>query len=254
MKKLALALGVVGLLACGGLFWMYSNLGSLVKKGVETFGPEILKAPVTIQSVRLSPFSGKGSIKGLVIGNPKGFKTSSAFELGEVRIAIAPKSLATNLIVIDEISVIAPKVTYELARGGSNVAVLQRNVEAFAAKAGATGSGGSAESSKSSSPSPKIRIGLFQFADGEARVSAKMLNGKVLKVPLPSIKLTDIGGKKGTSPAKAAAKVMKTVTGSVTVAAKGALKNVGALAKEGVKAAKDQATKAIKGLKGLFKK
>ena len=39
-------------------------IGSGIKAGVETFGPEVTQTPITLESVDLSAFSGSGAISG----------------------------------------------------------------------------------------------------------------------------------------------------------------------------------------------
>lgn len=241
MKKLFSFL-VVSAVSLGGIVVvLYVFLGSMVKTGIETFGPAVAGVDVRLESASLSPLSGRGVLKGLVIGNPEGFHTESAFELGEVRVAVSPRSLLTDVIVIDEIRVRGAKVTYELGLSGSNVSRILKNVESFAGKGGGGGKSG---------PSKKIRIGRFEFIEGKVRIGAKLTRGKALEVPLPELKLKDIGGKRGTSPAKAAAEVLKPLTRSVT----GVARKAGAGLGKVVGGAKKRVGKVIKGLKGLFKK
>jgi hypothetical protein len=84
-----------GLLICGGVlivviavgvYWFASNLNSLIKSAVETYGSEITKAEVTLDKVEISPTSGAGMLSGLKMGNPAGFKTDSAFSLGQISV------------------------------------------------------------------------------------------------------------------------------------------------------------------------
>ena len=78
--RLLIALVVVVILAvlAVGLF-----LDGAIKRGVETFGPKLTKVDIKLQSVSLSLLSGAGTIKGLVVGNPEGFKTPSAISVGD---------------------------------------------------------------------------------------------------------------------------------------------------------------------------
>jgi hypothetical protein len=66
------------------------SLNGAIKKGVETFGPQIAKVPVKLDGVSLSLFSGSGAIKGLVVGNPEGYKTDHAMSVGMASVSVAP--------------------------------------------------------------------------------------------------------------------------------------------------------------------
>ena len=65
----------------------------MIKAGIETIGPKITKTSVNVGSVTLSPLTGKGQIKGLVIGNPHGFTSEAAIKVKDFTIKIVPSSL-----------------------------------------------------------------------------------------------------------------------------------------------------------------
>jgi hypothetical protein len=79
MKKLLvrIAIGLVVLIVLVAL-GIHFFLDSAVKKGVETLGPKMTKVDVKLDSVSISLLSGSGKIKGLVVGNPEGYKTPHA--------------------------------------------------------------------------------------------------------------------------------------------------------------------------------
>ena len=45
-------------------------LDGIVKKGVETFGPQITKVSVNLEAVHIVLFTGSAKVTGLVVGNP----------------------------------------------------------------------------------------------------------------------------------------------------------------------------------------
>ena len=96
------------------------SINSIIKHGVETVGPLALGTDVTLEKVDISLFSGKGQLKGIIIGNPEGFKTESSFKLNEVRLALDVSSLLSEKIIIDEIFIDAPEITYEKSGKGDN--------------------------------------------------------------------------------------------------------------------------------------
>ncbi|MCK5348461.1 MAG: hypothetical protein KAJ25_03680, partial [Desulfobacula sp.] len=72
MKKFLIA-GIIVIIAVVALvFLTLSNLGPLVKKTVNTVGPQITKTDVEVADVSISIFSGEAKIKGFLLGNPKG--------------------------------------------------------------------------------------------------------------------------------------------------------------------------------------
>src|SRR5207253_1720455 len=69
-------------------------LDSTVKRVVETMGPEMTKVQVKLEGVNIVLLSGSGSLKGLVVGNPEGYKTPSAINvstLGKSATAALPE-------------------------------------------------------------------------------------------------------------------------------------------------------------------
>src|SRR5262245_8604885 len=113
MKKLFLSVvAILVVLLVAVLVVVYFSLNTIVKRGVETVGPTITKVEVKLGAVNLSPFSGRGELSGLVVGNPEGFKSASALSVQEVRVALKPKSVFSEPIVVDEISVKAPEITF----------------------------------------------------------------------------------------------------------------------------------------------
>src|SRR5438874_2182334 len=75
MKKFILRSAVI-LLVCIVLLVAASIyfLGSIIKKGFETVGPQITKTEMKMDGATLSLLSGSGKLKGLFVGNPEGFR------------------------------------------------------------------------------------------------------------------------------------------------------------------------------------
>jgi len=98
-----------------------SNLGPIIKKAVNSYGPKITKTELHVDDVGVSIFSAEAKIKNFFLGNPSGFKTPSAMEVGSVLVDVDEKSLSNNTIVIDRIEVIRPEITYE-KKGRTDIA------------------------------------------------------------------------------------------------------------------------------------
>ena len=87
------------------------NLDKGIKTAVETLGPKYTQAEVTLNKVDLSLKSGKGTLSGLVVGNPVGFKTGQAFSLGEISVQVDTSTVTKPVIVIQQIRIMAPEMT-----------------------------------------------------------------------------------------------------------------------------------------------
>ena len=83
MKKLLKILIVLVVLLLVGVFIASFFIGDIIKKGVETVGPQVTKVDVKLDGASLSFLGGSGSIKGLVVGNPPGYKSPTAIKVGK---------------------------------------------------------------------------------------------------------------------------------------------------------------------------
>ena len=113
MKKILIGVVVVVLLAVGGVVYFASNLDSIIKAAVEKFGSEATKTQVTLSSVDLTIKTGAASLNGFRMTNPAGFKTDQAMSFGTVSVKIDTGSLTSDVIVIKEVVIAAPDITYE---------------------------------------------------------------------------------------------------------------------------------------------
>ena len=114
MKKAGIALALLILLLGGALFWLHHNLNHLVKNAIETYGSQMTEAKVTVSSVAITTTTGTGIIRGLVVGNPKGFKTPYALKVGQVEVEIDLSTLTHPAILIKKIMIDAPDVSQHL--------------------------------------------------------------------------------------------------------------------------------------------
>ncbi len=223
------------------------NLDKGIKAVVETVGPELTKSSVTLRDVDLSLTSGEGSLKGLVVGNPAGFKTANAFSLGEISLAIDPESVTTDTIVIDSILIIAPEITYESLKGGTNLDQLQKNVEQAI---GSSSESSSSEGDSEEAAAKKLIIKDLSISGGKISYSNALLGSKPISLPLPPIHMTGIGEKSGGA---TAGEVVNQVLAAINKGAAGAVTNSGAL-KDAGEQVKQQVEEKLGGLKGLLKR
>lgn len=236
-SKLAIGIGVVLVAIVAAVLLLVSNLDSLVKKAIETVGPELAKVTVKVDKVTLSPTSGAGSIAGLVVGNPAGYKTPYALSLGEMRISVDPATIASDTVVIREVVIQSPSINYEQSGKTNNLDAIQHNVdESLKALSG----GGKKESGGKQT---KLIIENLYVRDGKVTVLSPLTLGKDVSAALPPIHLKDIGKKSGgASPAEVTKQVLGAITSRSGSAATGALQGL----KEGASGAMDK-------VKGLFK-
>ena len=207
MKKVVLGAILVLLITIGfGVYYLLSNLDSLIKSAIETYGSEATRTPVRVENVKIVLQDGSGAIRGLTVGNPQGFGTPHAFALGEITTQIALKSLSEDVPVIEHITIRSPEVFFELnEKGQNNLGSLQKNLQSDAAKSSSSPPG------KSDSAEPKLIIRKLVFADGRIHAKVVPLN-KDYELQLPNIQMNELGGKTGATPSQIASQVVKVLT------------------------------------------
>lgn len=173
---------VLFLFAAGGAWWLFMSVDALVKHAIERWGSEITGVSVKVDSVRIKVADGGGVIRGLVVGNPKGFEAKHALKLDEIRLAIDPSSITRDVVVVRELHLVAPAVAYERGQGSDNLAIIQKNADAWVAKnLGAP--------KKDAGPGRKFVIERLVINGGRAHF------GGTLSAAMPDILLRDVGKK-----------------------------------------------------------
>jgi hypothetical protein len=254
MKKLfKILVGIVAVLVIG-LVVVSFFLGSIIKKGVETVGPQVAKVKMTMDSASLSLLGGSGTIKGLFIGNPEGYQTESAVKVGRAHLAVSPGSLLSDKVVIRSIQVDAPEITLEGGLKENNLTQIQKNIEAF------TGAGAAGQQEQpAGGASKKLQVDELVLTNVKVNVAFKALGGRPMSVTIPDIRLKDLGqGPEGITAGDLAAKVTSQVLGAVIPAVTKALTDPGEVGAEALKGDTkligEGADKATKSIGDLFKK
>jgi hypothetical protein len=165
-------------------------LGSIVKAGVNRFGPPLTKTRVEIASADISLLTGSGTLNGLLVGNPPGWHSDRAIYLGQIHVSMKPSSLFGDHIVINEILIDQPEFVYETHFIGSNLKDLLKNIQAS--------TGGSSESAGApkTNPGKPVKFEVKRFTLQNARVTIGV-GPAAVTVPMPPVSLTEIGTRSG---------------------------------------------------------
>jgi len=178
LKKLLFTVVLIAVLVVGGgIFY----LDSLARRAIEVAGSRALQTEVTVESVSLSPLSGKGSISAMVVANPAGFSAANAFELGEISVALNLRSLGSEQIEVESIIIDSPLITYENMGRSDNLSTLLGNIERQD-NAGETEPGAAA--------APELIIRDFRILNPRLDLITPVVSAPVV---IEDIILTDIG-------------------------------------------------------------
>ena len=200
----------------------------------------LFRSSVKVGEVRLSAESGAGSVNGLEIGTPRGFGAPRTAKFGEVRLAVEPSTITDSVIVVREIAVVAPLITFERAKGGSNLDAIQKSIEAYVAR-----SGGASEAKPAGGAAKSVRrfvIERLTIRGAKVLMTNPALKGQGLMFDLPDIELRDLGKRENGLRASEVAKIVANAL--ISRIAQKALTNLDLLRKGGAEGAVD----ALKGL------
>lgn len=194
IKKILFSLVFILLLVGGGLFFY---LDTIVKSGIEVVGSRALGTAVTVDTVLLSPFSGRGTISGLRVENPEGFDSQYAFELDSVSVALDVNSLLGDVALIESILIMQPIITYETKITTDNIRALLANLPP---------SGGAAQSEQESEgATQQIIVRDFQMRGSQLNFVAASVSAPIT---LADIRIQNIGEEGGASSAANAIRVV----------------------------------------------
>ncbi len=253
-----------------GLVGAFFYLGPLVKKGVETVGPMVTRVEVKLDSARVGLLSGHGALKGLVVGNPPGYRSDAAFKLGEVSVTVEPCSVFRDKVHLKSVAILAPEITLEGGLKENNLSQIMANVQAFS---------GGATTNQADTTQRKIQLDSLVIRGAKVRADLNVPGLPALNLTLPDIELANLGqGPEGITAAELTRQLLSVITTKTlaavtenvaragkavlegaTDAAADAAKAAAGTASKAVtdtagKAAGDAANKALQGVGDLFKK
>jgi uncharacterized protein involved in outer membrane biogenesis len=250
MKKTIVRIVIVlAVLLVAGLVAGFLSLNKIVHKSVETVGPALAKVEVKLKDVDLSPFSGSGKLEGLLVGNPPGFKTPAAIQVGTVFMHVEPRSLMGDKVIVRSLRMESPEITFEGDFKGNNLSKILENVQGTEEKAPAT-------KEEEKAKTRKLQVDEFLLTGAKVHVNSPLLAGKTATVSIPEIRLANLGqGPDGITPAELTKRVL---TALIDGTLKSVGSNLGEMTKGITGGLKNASTNAIEGatkkIGDLFKK
>ncbi|MDD4556869.1 MAG: AsmA family protein [Alphaproteobacteria bacterium] len=229
MKKY-IFLAFLVVVGAGG-YYLYNNLEIIVRKIVNKYGSEITGTKVDLQGFKLNLTTGEGKIQKVTVANPSQYKKPYLFSLEEIYVKVNMKSLTKDTIIINEIRVDKPAVTYEmLSLTQNNIGEVLQNVKNNTAKTDKEVKETAEKTNKSEDGGKKIVVDKIAIngVTLEAEVTVPTLPNKEAQtidksIVLPNIIIRDIGkGNNGDSVVVAISKVMEKI---LSEASKAVVKN-----------------------------
>ena len=260
------------------LLWQLDRVAAV---SVRTVGSQLTGTPVELDNVSINILNGVVKFNGFRVGNPAGFQNDSAVKVGNFHFDLGVTSLfGGDKVEIEHLELGGVALDYEYQFGGSNLDIIQRNVEK------ATGADQKAKEQKQSasqeqpqaqgeakkqSAQKKVVIRKLILKDIRVTVSSKLTRTSFPLI-LPPIEMDNVG-EKGENIAQVIDEVLTKIITCITQCVDisklgGSLSEVGQATWDGVNKAaggigdvaskaadgiSDAASKAGDAVKGLFK-
>jgi len=197
VKKILIGVVLLVVVVAAALFFVMSSLDAIIAAAIEKYGAEATGAPVHVKTVEISLRSGEGSIGGLAIGSPPGFAAAHTFALGRIHVALDTATLTGNPVVVKEILIEEPHVIYEWSGRSTNLAAIQKNVDAFSARYAGDTKRAESEPAETAGAERKFVIQNLSVRGGRVEVAASLLADRSAAAQIPDIHVKDIGKQQG---------------------------------------------------------
>lgn len=253
MKKRYIFLLIL-LVIIGGIYFVFANLEGIVKTAVNKYGSEVTGTEVKLDGFGLSLLKGEVQLKGLTVANPKGYTKPYLFSLDRVFVKLDIKSLTTDTIVVNEITIEAPEMTYEmLSITRNNITDILKNVEANTKSSEPEAVKPVEEKKvekadkKADKPAKKIVIDKVSINGVKLDAHVQIMGKSASKaLVLPNVLIKDIGkGNKETNIVDASVRIMKEILTQATKSITDGMVDLKALAQENLNKVKDEAKAKI---------
>ena len=113
MKKLLMVGGAITGVCVLTLVIASFFLGSIITRGVNSFGPKLTNTRVSLSNADISPLSGSGTLRGFVVGNPAGWSDADLASFRKIHVSVVPSSIRGDHIIINDVDIEAPVFDYE---------------------------------------------------------------------------------------------------------------------------------------------
>lgn len=154
------------------------SINSMVKSGIEEVGTEMTGTAVTVESVSISPFSGKGTISGFRVANPNDYQQDYAFQSDDFFIELDPWSLFSDEIIVHNITITSPSIYVEQKLPENNVNTILQHIRNIA---------------DYETSDKEMVIEYFLLTDGTVDLYTEVGGERSASVEISSIELHDLG-------------------------------------------------------------
>jgi hypothetical protein len=156
-----------------GVYIAYNRADLVVKAALEQMGPSFLGVAVDVQSLDVAPKEGRVALRGFEIGNVPGYSTKYAIHVDDLRIVVDPMTVTDEVVVIREIVVDVPRISYERGPRAINLQPILQKIEARFKR--------------------RVIVERLEVRGGRILVTVTGTKGQGLTIELPNVLLRDLG-------------------------------------------------------------
>ena len=186
MKKLLKVIGVLALLLLIFLLLCPLWLGPVAGMVANSVVPGITGTEFNVQKIRINPYTGSLRVEKLRLANPKGYDAEDAVALDLLSVKIAPMSLLKDTIVVNDVTLESPYVSYLNKDGTNNFDQIIANVNA----------GKTAKEEEKAEEVKEEVEGKKVMVEHLAITGTRVRYG-LITLPIPNVVLNGIGASQG---------------------------------------------------------
>lgn len=200
MKKLIIILAALAVIGAA-VYYLTPSTETIVKNIVHKYGSQVTGTDVNLGGFQLDLMNGKAEIQNLTVANPENYSRPHIMSVGRVAVKVNLKSILSNTIIIENIEIEKPEISYEmLSITQNNISQLLANIKDNTASDKTpkiTDKKVNASEQQTVKDSKKVIIEHLTVCGGNIALAASLAGQKSsVEVPLPKIKMQDIGKEK----------------------------------------------------------
>jgi hypothetical protein len=180
-----------------------------LKVGIETAATKILGVGVTVKEVSLSLLSGTLDLNGLVISNPPGYEHPNLLELGNVHVDVGVRSLLSDTVNIEDITLDGVVVVIEQKGLTNNLNVVLASLP--------TGVKKEEKPAGQEAPGKNLQIANLEVSNVKVKVKLLPIPGRAdtVQLNLAPIRMTNLGSSEKMDIAKLTGKILTAIAKGV---------------------------------------
>lgn len=184
MKKFSILSAIILLTLIVLIAVGLSNLGPVVTKAINIYGPRLTKTEVRVSNVDISVLSGTATLSDFILGSPKGYTSPETIKVRSIYLDVDERSLFGDTLVIDRIDVFHPEIFYEKRGGTDNLKTILDAMKSGQKKSEPSAAGKTA--------GKRLLIKDLIFREGTLNVVVPGAQGRNVRVNLSELHLKNV--------------------------------------------------------------